>query len=155
MGSPIGWIWVAVGLFIIVIFGQTSTLMCERVESDQVRCRLKSGFLGIVFSETEIHHLQSARVEVSKSSDTYRVMLVSNSGNVPLTSHYSGGGQSDKERMAGRINAFIASPNQPSLEIRTTSWFVYIGGAVFVLAGLFIVVGGIAGLKKKLLKNRE
>ncbi len=63
--------------------------------------------------------------------------LVSNRGNVPLTIYYSGGGY-DEARMTDRINAFIASPIQPSLEIRTSAWLAYVIGVIFILVGLYI-----------------
>ncbi len=141
-GNPIGWVFVAGGLSFIVFLGQTSTLMCDRVESNRIDCQLTSAFLGIVLSETEIRQVQSAEVEVINpitwdDTYTYRVTLVSNRGNVPLTSWYTSG-RHDKERMADRINAFIASPIQPSLEIRTSAWLAYVIGVIFILVGLYI-----------------
>jgi hypothetical protein len=84
-----GLIFALCGVFAGVVFGQTSTLTCRRLESTVVDCRLQRDLLGIRVSETEVGQVESAWVDVNADSDgdTYRVMLQGPDGSTPLTSY--------------------------------------------------------------------
>ena len=132
-------IFIVPGLLLILFGGQTTTLVCQRTKSG-IDCRVEGNFMGIRMRRTEIPQLQSAEVESSTSSDygtTYRVVLVSKSGKVPLTSSYSGGRDS-KQEAVDRINAFIANPSgQPSLQIQRLGWRGWMWGGAMLLIGVW------------------
>jgi hypothetical protein len=139
----VGFGFMVAGLYLAIIGVQTKTVICHRIAPDQIDCQIKSDFLGIGLWEVEIHQLQSAGVE---GDTTYRVVLVTKSGDFPLTSYKSSGRRS-KQKMADRINAFIANPSQPSFKHQQRGWFPLIVGCFCFLLGFFIA-GIMQGFKQ-------
>ena len=71
--------------------------------------------------------LQRAEVEVNEDSDgdTYRVVLITENGRIPLSEVYSSGERGKRAR-ANQINAFLSNPEQMSLRIQQDHrWFAY------------------------------
>ncbi|UCE53383.1 MAG: hypothetical protein JSV31_29765, partial [Desulfobacterales bacterium] len=140
-----GFAFMAAGLTAAILSVQTNTVICHRIAPDQIDCQLKSDFLGVGIREVEIHQLQSARVE--GDSDTYRVVLVTKSGNFPLT-RSKGSGRGSKQKKVDRINAFIANPSQPSFKLQQMeSWLGLLIGCIFFLLG-FYIAGIMRGFKE-------
>ncbi len=148
----IGGVLVLMGFVAIFFVGRSSTLVCERIELNRINCQLAKEFLGIGLKQEKIRQLQSAKVEISEGSvsggpgggigeDNYRVMLVGNSGNIPLTDYYSSG-RIGKQTTASLINAFIANRSQPRLELRETGVFGFVIGGFFVVAGFIVICLG-------------
>jgi len=130
------------GLLSAMVFGQSSTLSCQRLESTIVDCRLRRDLLGYPLTEIEIGQLQSAWVDVSYDSDgdTYRVVMQGREGVVPLTAYYSSS-QRDKQEKADRINSYLLDPAGASLEVRQADWWIFLFAAVFV--GIGFLSGGL------------
>ncbi len=144
--------FVLAGIVVLFFFGRSSTMVCERTESNRIDCQIATEILGVGLKQEKIRQLQSANVEVSKGEgsvytgrvnvsavDTYRVMLVGNSGNVPLTdSYYSD--QTGMQTTAGLINAFIGNRSHPRFELRETSTIALLIGGVLIVAGVGVIV---------------
>jgi hypothetical protein len=137
-----GSFFVVVGLVAIIIFEELSTLTCQRVQPTQGSCQfVRSRLLGSDEQTIPLNQLQSAKVDVSISSkggSAYRVVLLTDGGEVPFTIASSSGAE-EKQENAHRINAFIANPGKTSLRVEQDDrWSAYFFG------GMFILLGGIA-----------
>ena len=135
-----GLAFIIVALIILFAFGTTGILQCERVEPTLVSCVKQVKWLSIVpRAEERIPGLQGAWVDEScDDSCTYRVVLITERGNVPLTDYYSSGRQS-KEEKAARINRFVQGWEK-TLEMEDGGglWVVLVS-AVFMIAGMATV----------------
>lgn len=132
------------GLAAILFFGEVAILTCTRLEPLQVVCKLtNSSLLRKRITQIPLGELQGADVQVNEDSDgdTYRVVLITKSDTIPLTSVYSSG-QHGKRKKAEQINAFLANPEQTTLTIRQDDrWMFYLGGSVSTLVGAGILWG--------------
>jgi len=113
-----------VGVF-AYLMGQVTTLTCDRVETDQVDCKIQSKWMGLVpLREQSVRSVRGAQVAEDCDEDedgcTYRVELVASAGIVPLTSHYSSG-HAAKESVAQRVNDFVRGPAASSLVVKDRS----------------------------------
>ena len=133
------------GLFVIAKIGKLATLTCDRTASTVLECQLST--TGLLDTQTTaIAQLLGAEVQTSESSDgdTYRLLLKTERGEVPLTEVYSSG-RRGKSRKAALINAFVSNPSQTSLTIQQDDrWFAYPFGGIFVLAGGGIIIGSLS-----------
>lgn len=138
-----GLIFAGVGLSVIMGFGKIVTLNCNRITPTENNCQLKSaGLLDIGTQERKLEALEGARVERSSSSDgdTFRVVLVTNQGEVPFTDYYSSG-QHGKQEIATRVSTFLDSSQASSLTLQQDDrWFMLMIGGVFVVVGLAVAV---------------
>jgi hypothetical protein len=138
-----GLIFAGVGLSMITSFGKVITLKCDRIAPVQNQCQLKSaGLLGIAPQERKLEALEGAKVERSHSSDgdTFRVVLVTNQGEVPFTDYYSSG-ENGKQEIATRISTFLDNSQSSSLTLQQDDrWFMFMFGSLFVVAGLAVSV---------------
>jgi len=125
------------GVFVITVMGRSEWLTCDRLEPTQVTCKVSFSTLFTGLQVRSIPLVQRAEVEVSEGDDsrTYRVVLITKTGQVPLTERYSSGSDS-KYQTVEKINEFIHDPTQLSLRIKQdNSWFAYIFGVFFILLG--------------------
>jgi hypothetical protein len=132
-------IFVGVGLLVLYLVGQTATLKCIRAGETQSQCTLTTTWMKLSrLKEVTFSPLVSATTEESCDDDgcTYRVLLLSSTGSLPLTSVYSSGYES-KQKIADQINAYVQNTDQKSLEIETNSGFWIIAPFVFIVIGIF------------------
>ncbi len=131
-------VFVVAGLAVMVVFGELATLTCQRVEPTQGRCQfVRSRLLGSNEKTIPLNQLQSATVDVNKSSkgDTYRVVLLTDAGQVSFTTASSSGAE-EKQKNADQINAFIANSGKTSLRVQQDDrWIAYPFGGFFILLG--------------------
>lgn len=85
-------IFVLAGLLGSVLFCKSTTLTCQRqlIEPTQGTCNsIETGLLDSTEKKIPLNTLQGARVEQSRSDDdyTYRVILLTINGEIPLTSY--------------------------------------------------------------------
>lgn len=143
------WLWLfglifsGVGLSVIMGFGKVITLNCDRIAPVQSNCQLKSaGLLGISPQERKLEALEGAKVERSDSSDgaAFRVVLLTNQGEIPFTDYYSSG-ENGKQEIATQISTFLGNSQASSLTLQQDDrWFMFMVGGVFVVAGLAVAV---------------
>jgi hypothetical protein len=82
-------------------------------------------------------------VNKDSDGDTYRVVLLTNSREVPFTSVWSSSA-GGKQKNADRINAFIGNPGEISLRVQQDDrWFAYPFGGIFALVGGGLVLGSL------------
>lgn len=135
------WAWVIGGMATVVgvlvgaaLFGST-TLRCDRTTT---QCELThSNMFGDRQRTFASDALQRAEVDQNRDSDgdvTYRVVMQTREGEIPLTQAYTSG-FGKRRQQADAINAFIQTPTQASLEIQQNSYLI--GTIVFVCFGLF------------------
>ena len=127
-----------VGWVIIYVFGQVSMLQCARPESSQVVCVKQVTLLGLMpMREETIMDVQGAWIDESCDDDgcTYRVVLDTGQGDVPLTVYYSSGWRS-KQETAAQINAYVGGGGGGELEVREG-----IGIVAALFGGIFMIVG--------------
>ncbi len=100
---------------------------------------MASGLLGSKSKEIPLNILQGAKVEENNDGDgsnTYRVVILTSSGEVPFTSN-SSSGESEKQAIASHIKNFIKNPAIASLTEKQDDRFsMYLFGGIFVTAGL-------------------
>lgn len=136
----IGLLFVLVGIGLLFIFGTKVTLECDRSRPPAGICTLRTtGMFSSRQYDFAIAELQRAVVDVSygEDSDTYRVVLVTNSGAVALTSYYSSGA-SAKEKAVDQINAYLKYDGQQTVSVS-------LDDRVFssIMAGLFSGIGAL------------
>lgn len=117
------------------------SLRCTRTEppTNQGTCQLvHRGLLGQEAQSFPLDTLLGARVDEDRNTDgdfSYRVMILTSSGNLPLTSGFSAGFIS-KQSKVDRINQFIRQKDIATLSLRQDDRGLrYLLGAVFTLWG--------------------
>lgn len=133
-----------VGLVITFFFARSVDIHCDRVGSGQVNCRLTEKLLGFEpVGGRNVKKVQKVDVAESRDSDgnaIYRVIFVTDTGNVPLTS-YSSSGYNNKARLSQQINAFIQNAVQRSLDVKLAmEWWILIFLFLFTGAGIIMIL---------------
>lgn len=125
------------GLLLVYFAGQKTTLTCNRSDGT-LYCQLNASILNrYMVRQTTLPGLSSAFVEESCDDDcTYRVILVTDKGNIPLTESLDSD-RVRKEQSASTINSFLSNPSAPSLLLTE-------GAGLWPYAGLVLLVIGIA-----------
>lgn len=116
--------WLIIGAFLIfflAIGGQSVRLTCKRTrQAGSVNCLKEIHFLWVIpMRTTKVSDVRGAQVGESygeESGDTYRVELLTGHGMVPLTKDYTSG-PTTKRDLAEKINAFVQSTTEGSLEV--------------------------------------
>jgi hypothetical protein len=133
-----GGVFVAIGL-LFMSSGKLTTLTCHRVKSNQGSCQLiSSGLLGSRVNETHLSELQGAQIEQNPmDNDAFRVVLLTRSGKVPLSSSTSGNEKKATDA-AFDINTFVGRDEAPKLTIDYDERGIYCPmGASIIAFGLF------------------
>ncbi len=135
-----GGIFILAGVILVLAFGKISTFSCNRIQL--TNCKLvKSGLLGSKSQEIPLNTLKGAQVERGRSIGTYRVVILTSSSEVPLTSYYS----SDRlayESIASQVNDFVKNPKIISLaEKHDDQFWGFLFGGIFIAAGVLILLG--------------
>ncbi len=131
-----------IGCLAFYFLGQSTTLDCTRLESAVINCQKQNHLLGVYpLGAESIGRLQGAWVEEECDDGcTYRVVLQTEQGDVPLTSYLSSG-HSSKDEIAGQINMFVYG-QEPSLQIKDSAGAIgIIVPVVFILVGPLMLVG--------------
>jgi hypothetical protein len=151
----------AMGLIglLILYWVPVTILTCRYVETTQVDCLLKQRLLGLIpVGEMSITHLQSAYVSWDtqtgrNSSDnreyTYsvsKVILVTPSGEITLNDYADPSiTLGNSERIATKINDFLAVPTAESLTVWQAIWLPLLVGGCFSSLLVLWVVGLLVG----------
>jgi len=120
---------------VVYVMGQVTTLTCERVEV-RVDCTAETALLGLVpLNERAARGVTGARLDDFCDDDgcRYRVELVTEAGNVPVTSYHSAG-TSLKKKMIEEVNAFAGDPAVDSLQFKE-----HLDPTTLILPALLIV----------------
>jgi hypothetical protein len=147
-GLLFGFIFVVAGATVMFFFARVSELECTHPEPSEVMCEKQVKWLGTVTVGKEtIRDVRGASVDESCDEDgcTYRVMVRTGEGSMPLTGYYSSG-YGVKARTAAQITEYVGRSTEEPLQIREGSVLlgVLIGG-IFVLAGLGVALAGLFG----------
>jgi len=141
-------LWLLSGLLIavglgVIFFQSGSAIICQRVAQTGSCELVKSGLVGAGVRTIPLESLREVRVEINsrnESNDTYRVILLTRSGEIPLTPNYSADSD-QQESIASQINDFIQNPTKTSLTIQQDDrWFGYLFGSLLIGVGLFVAV---------------
>jgi hypothetical protein len=134
------------GLFFLFFFAAETRMHCERTEANMINCTHSQSWFGIYEREKEpITGLQGAWIEERYDSDdndtTYRVVLETQQGNVPLTNAFSSGYSAKAETMQ-QVNAFVQNSTENSAEISTGTPVVMmlIGAALLVFSPFQLII---------------
>ena len=148
VGLIFGLIFVVVGLAVLFFFARVAELECSRPEPSTVQCVREIKWLGVVsMSRETIHNVRGAEVDKSCDEDgcTYRIVLHTGQGNVPLTAYYSSG-QRAKTETAAKITAYVAQSTDEALEVREGNVILgSVTGVIFVVAGMAVAIRGALG----------
>jgi len=111
------------GLFILFFFAAETRMHCERTAANMINCTQSQSWFGLYEREKDpITGLQGAWIEERYDSDdndtTYRVVLETQQGNVPLTNAFSSG-YSTKADTVQQVNEFVRNSTENSAEIST------------------------------------
>ncbi len=149
----LAFVFVAVGLGTAYLLGQVHSLSCQRIGERQ-NCRIDVSWMGVLPLRHQIlSPLQGAWVDESCDEDgcTYRVVLRTGSGDIPLGVGYSSGLKS-KEDMVETIQTFVKNPSQPELTVQTGGGLWMAFPLVFFVVGLWL---GIAPVISSFLPSHE
>jgi hypothetical protein len=131
-----GIIFLLVGCFVYFLFGQTTTLRCIREQGKNPTCFLTQSIAGVILKERTDIYLIDAQVIENQDSDgdsTYKIILKTESGNVPLTS-YSSSGEQKKVNIVNEIQTYLQNEQMETLSVQQ-------GGDFKILPVVFAVVG--------------
>ncbi|HEV2802722.1 MAG TPA: hypothetical protein VGW12_19780 [Pyrinomonadaceae bacterium] len=138
----------ALGLLWLYLLGTPETLSCDRIPG---ACRLvKPRFL---LTSKQVVNLPLARVRDVRINETYvpshdgpgrkgyEVCLETDDGrtHVFTTTH----SKQRADETSARIRSFLKDETQRSLRLRKFPWALDATGAVFILLGLLLLVGGV------------
>jgi hypothetical protein len=142
--AVLGAVFVLMSGVMFYTFGQTSDLQCERDLSGSMQCRLARSLLGIPLSDRPVEALQGAYVSESRDSDgdtTYKIMLVTGGGDIPLTA-YTSSGYRKKASLVNDVNRYVEG-RASTLNVSQGGTIGMIASAVFLLVSLFFIVSGV------------
>ena len=144
-GLIVGSIFFVLGAVFFVVFAQATSLDCARREPREIVCERESVLLGRVqMRQDSIRGLRGAWVDESCDDGcTYRVVLTTDEGDVPLTGAYTSD-QRTKVEITRAINGFVegdartlqVEDRPPALLMALPILFMIIG-PVATLASLF------------------
>lgn len=140
-----GLVFVLLGLGLGYILGQRYALTCTRPEPAYVDCQLDRTLLGYPVGSRSLPRVSRAYLDVSESSDgdTYRVVLVTASGEVPLTGYYSSERAPQWEAVR-ELEAFLASSEDASVTVYSaTGRLGFLFAAIFALSGVAALFVGL------------
>jgi hypothetical protein len=147
--NPVGmWIMgiVFVGFAVVAVLflGAKSTLECSRSGQNQGACVLtQQSFVKTTTKNIPLTQMVAAGVHTSQDSEgdeTYKVVLQTSGGTIPLTS-YSSSGYASHQRIADQINTFLADTSIANVEVKQDSRLLLnILGAVFGGVGLLLIL---------------
>lgn len=138
-------VFLGASALILLGFGAKVTLNCDRSLPPARVCTLETAsFIDSNQTQIPAGNLQRAEVRVnygdSDSSDTYKVVLLTNNGELPFTEYYSSG-SSKKQQLADEINQFIQNDSLNTLSVKSDDrlW-------ISIFAGIFAGIGALMGI---------
>lgn len=138
----LGLIFFLAGLVVMLFLGQKVTLTCVRSLPPPGFCTLRSANM-VSARETiiPIPDLIGAALDVShgEDGDTYRVLLQTTRGSLPMTGYYSSG-LNAKQVTVDKINSFLMYSTMQSLHIKTDDriWIAIFSG-IFAGSGALLL----------------
>jgi hypothetical protein len=116
-----------------------ATDQCEITATGLMRSHTQQIRLGDISGATVEHNTDWLRRRGSRTR--YRVVLQTKSGPIPLTEGYASG-QTQHQRMADQIKAFLSSRSKPTLHLaQDDRWLGYLVGAGLITLGLTLSSG--------------
>lgn len=146
-------IFVGLGLLFSYLLGIVTTLECSRLESAQT-CNLERSWMGLVkLTDRPLRQVHSAWVEESCDDDgcTYRVVLETDQGQLPLGTAYSSGSASKQDK-ADQVNAFVENASITQVKVQDGGGLWMLFPLIFIAVGLVMVARPLIGLIKGQIK---
>lgn len=144
----LGLLFFLVGLAVMLFLGQMVTLTCVRSQPPPGYCTLRSANM-VSARETiiPITDLRGASLDISYGDDgeTYRVLLQTSDGSLPMTGYYSSGFKA-KQRAVDQVNSFLMYDTMQTLYVKSDDriWIAIFSG---IFAGCGALVLTLALLK--------
>ncbi|HLO49068.1 MAG TPA: hypothetical protein VK211_11690 [Kamptonema sp.] len=132
---PLGVLFIAAGIAIILSFAQVTTFTCN---PNSNKCELiVSKSIDSEVREIPLTELQGAKIEFGArpNADTYRIVLLVKNNKIPLSPIYSNLDGEKKEAMVSEINNFVKSPDKSTLKVQEDDRGVTWGLGVVLIAG--------------------
>lgn len=137
-----GILLILAGLFTLFIGVESGTLQCNRSESIPKVCQLTN--IKLLEQKSQIIPIEkiiSAKVEKGNKS-TYRLVILTRDGTIPLTNSYTKGYQVKVNRI-NEVNDFISNQELTSLAIKqNNSWIALPFGFLFIISGVLSIIWG-------------
>jgi len=143
-----GLVFMGASVFSLILFGATTSLYCERVEASYINCRREQSWFGIYTrDQPPVNDLTGADIQMNVDDDddshTYRVVLKTSGGVIPLTMAYSSGYEK-KAELASDINDFVADPTRQILDVDSgIPWIGMLVGGIMFIGGISMIVVGV------------
>jgi len=139
----LGLLFFIAGLAVMLFLGNKVTLECDRTSPAEANCTLSTATMIRTRERViPVASMTGAVVDVNHGDDgdTYRVVLQTTSGSVPLTSIYSSGARA-KQQAADQINSFLRYETQPTLFIKADDriWIAIFSG-IFAGSGALLLI---------------
>lgn len=142
-GLPFGLVFLLVGLKISFGGDYLTILKCNRIEPTQINCEIVAkNWLGQQTDPIPVTNLQGSQVEVNDDSDgdTYRIVLMTQNSQIPLTNSYSSGLGTNHYENNLLINSFIQASEQNSLTIQQDDRLIVMLGLVLAFPGFLFTI---------------
>ena len=140
IGAAIGLGFSLTGLIVIIIFGNSTTLNCNRLYSNQINCKIiRKNWLKKDSDLIQVTDLKSAEIDVKISSyrggkiKDYEIILIAKNSRIPLMNTYSSGLGFNHEKQNQLINSFIKASAPDSLTVQHDMRLALIIGLLFML----------------------
>ncbi|WP_448573163.1 hypothetical protein [Trichothermofontia sp.] len=114
----LGSVFTIVGAMVFTLIGETVTFQCDRSLTPPACTLINQKLLTQRSITLPLQSLQQAEIQSSrrrKGKRTYRVLLRTDSGGIPLVTTFSN--ISNHSAQARQINDFLQNPSQPTLEV--------------------------------------
>ena len=120
--------------------GFNSKATCEYIEPEQIDCAISRTIYSLApVGTVTAHGVNQAWVDRNCDEDcTYRVVLTTEDGDVPVTDMYSSG-YDDKRQLADDINTYLAASGSDPVEFRSS--IMSSMGIFILLPILFFIIG--------------
>ncbi|MGB3403217.1 MAG: hypothetical protein WBA77_11045 [Microcoleaceae cyanobacterium] len=135
------------GLIMTVVFGNSTTLNCNRLESAQIDCEInRKNWLTRDSDLIQVTDLRSAELDVNsrnrsgRQRNDYEIILITNNNRIPLTNTYSSGFGFNHEKQNQLINSFITASAPDSLTVRHNMRLGLIIGIIFLFVSPVLAI---------------
>jgi hypothetical protein len=124
-----------------IIPAQKTTFYCQRMEGKQPPCQLTvSRITGSETTSISLEKLRRAKIKPSSAGGTYRIVFVTETGEISA-SHADDSIYRSKQEFIAQVNQFITNKEMDVVEAKEDSrWIFFSFGTILILPGIVAIL---------------